>query len=103
MHEVLSFSSSNSLESVSSLTNDDEEKYTFHTPELKAFLADLNIRHKLKKQEEITETRMILEVDEPTRYLRGPVCPPKRFFRTFWRSLARKALKQGNQVAGPMI
>ena len=41
-----------------------------------------------------TEARpdaVTIAVSEPTRFL-GLASPPKRFYRTFWRSMARKAL-----------
>jgi hypothetical protein len=38
-------------------------------------------------------------VFEPTRCMLGPMAPPKRFYRTFWRALTLRAVQRGKEIA----
>jgi hypothetical protein len=63
------------------------------TPEVYALISEWSLNRTAQKQEQAEDVDGTVNTLEPTRVCRGVLTPPKRFYRTFWRSLVRKAVR----------
>jgi hypothetical protein len=59
------------------------------TSEILAFFAEWTANHKIEQNNMVKQ----VEIMDPSRCAKGDLPAPKRFYRTFWRSLVRKALR----------
>ena len=93
-HEA--FSSSGNLKNICQDTATDLAPDSMITPEIHDLIA--NWTSDFSHQQEASANHAggtvdSLENGEPMRCHRGVLAPPKRFYRTFWRSLVRKAIR----------
>jgi hypothetical protein len=92
-HDAFSGSGS-SLKSQKDFFTEDPTSHI--TPEIYALISEWSLNRTAQKQQQGGNVGDTVNMLEPTRVYRGvvtPPGPPKRFYRTFWRSLVRKAVR----------